>query len=60
MKTPLIFFGILTLLCITAVICGATHYTMPGFIAGCVTLAAYLELQEEKEQKNHNKHASHE
>lgn len=51
MKTPLIFFGCLTLLCIVAVICGATHYTMPAFIAGGVTLAAYLEHQDDKEKK---------
>ena len=60
METPLIFFGSLTLLCIVAVICGATHYTMPAFIAGGVTLAAYLEHQDDKEKKNSNKPASHE
>lgn len=59
MKTPLIFFGSITLLCIAAVICGASHYTMPAFIAGGVTLAAYLEHQGDKEKKN-NKPASHE
>ena len=60
MKASLVIFGSFTLFFIIAVICGASHYTLPAFIAGCVTLAAYLELQEEKEHKNHNKHASHE